>query len=111
MKHQFPNHRAPLAYCWLGIVCVALSMMCTVTTADEVSFSRDIQPILSDNCFQCHGPDEAARQADLRLDRKQDLLSAVRANEEFDPDDNELLRRITTDDPDEVMPPRRQSKR
>ena len=76
--------------------------------AQEVSFARDVLPILSDRCFQCHGPDEQARQADLRLDVRADLLrdrdgSVVIAPGA--PDRSELIARITAHD-DDVMPPR-----
>jgi len=84
-------------------------LLCTLllfvssTAASETSFSRDVQPILSDHCYQCHGPDEQSRAAELRLDREQDLLSAVGDTDSID--DSELLRRILSDDPDEMMPP------
>ena len=42
----------------------------TVASAAPLSFNRDIRPILSNNCYQCHGPDSAARKANLRLDRE-----------------------------------------
>lgn len=68
----------------------------------DVDFSRDVRPILSDKCFKCHGPDPNTREADLRLDiaeRAADVTSAEVAG------DSELLRRILTDDVDEIMPP------
>ncbi len=70
------------------------------------SFSRDILPILSDNCFQCHGPDAKAREADLRLDHEESALRKekpviVRGKSS----DSELLKRIHSTDPDAVMPP------
>ena len=64
----------------------------------EIDFQRDIRPILSDACYHCHGPDEASREADLRLDRKPDTT-------QLDREDSELLRRVRSTDPDEVMPP------
>ena len=74
----------------------------------KVDFNRDIRPILSDKCFRCHGPDANAREADLRLDledyAKADLggYSAIAPG---DPEDSELIYRISEEDPDEVMPP------
>jgi len=67
-----------------------------------VDFSRDVRPILSDRCFKCHGPDEAARQVELRLDRREDADYVLDGDS---PADSELLRRITETDPDERMPP------
>lgn len=61
--------------------------------AEPVDFNQDIRPLLSNNCFHCHGPDEEDRQADLRLDQPSDF------------DFNEVVARITETDPDLVMPP------
>ncbi|MCA9065054.1 MAG: PSD1 domain-containing protein, partial [Planctomycetaceae bacterium] len=69
---------------------------------DEIDFSRDVLPLLSENCFACHGPDEQHRAADLRLDRHEDALAAIVPGA---PEDSELLRRILSDVPDEKMPP------
>jgi hypothetical protein len=73
-------------------------------TAQEVSFGRDIQPILARNCFACHGPDEGQRQADLRLDQRESAVAsgAIRPG---DPAASELIRRIFSTDPAEQMPP------
>lgn len=71
-------------------------------TIESVDFDRDIRPILSDTCFQCHGPDESQRKADYRLDQPDVALLAV---EPGDPDASELVRRLTTEDLDERMPP------
>ncbi|NNE00929.1 MAG: DUF1549 domain-containing protein, partial [Pirellulaceae bacterium] len=84
------------------LICPALA------PADEISFSRDVLPVLSDRCFHCHGPDEENREADLRLDlesaAKQDLggyAAVVPTNLE----DSELWRRIISSDEEERMPP------
>ena len=77
--------------------------------AGAVQFARDIRPILSNHCFECHGPDEQARQADLRFDTREGLLGnregagpvilAGRAGQ------SELYRRVASDKADERMPP------
>ena len=71
--------------------------------APQIRFNRDVRPILSQKCFRCHGPDRAARQGDLRLDRREDAVSSG-ALVPRDPDASELIRRITAND-DSVMPP------
>ena len=74
-----------------------------------ISFDRDVRPILSDTCFQCHGPDGVHRQAGLRLDRRDsataEAASGQRAIVPGDPAASELVARILSDDPDVVMPP------
>ena len=70
----------------------------------EIRYNRDVRPILAEHCFACHGRDEEARKADLRLDEK---TIAVEANAVVpgEPDDSELIRRIFSEDADEAMPP------
>ena len=76
--------------------------------SDSIRFNRDIRPLLSEYCFQCHGPDSAARAADLRLDDRQSVLLARNGNPTVLPGDSatsELYRRITSEDPQVRMPP------
>ena len=73
-----------------------------------VSFDRDIQPILSENCYRCHGPDAEARKARLRLDVRESALAVGKSGYPAivpgTPDDSELVARIFSDDPEDVMP-------
>lgn len=72
--------------------------------AEPVRFGIDVLPILSDNCFYCHGPDEKHREADLRLDVRESAIE----HEAIVPGKgaaSELVRRILSTDPDEQMPP------
>ena len=98
----------------LACAAVALPLWSGTTRADapapgdEVAFNRDIRPILSDNCFHCHGPDSEKRKADLRLDTEEGAKSLV--NGQFpihptDPSKGTFLERILSRDPDEQMPP------
>src|SRR5688572_12272597 len=80
-----------------------------------IDFSRDIRPILSDNCFACHGPDENERKAKLRLDRHEDALKPAKSGDYAivpgDPKKSTLIERIMTDDEDDVMPPPKTKKK
>lgn len=74
------------------------------TAVGKVEYNRDVRPILSDNCFLCHGPDKNTRKAKLRLDIREDAI----AQEAFvpgKPDESELVKRLFTTDPDDIMPP------
>src|SRR4051812_19238219 len=73
----------------------------------KIEFNRDIRPIFSENCYQCHGPDKNARKADLRLDTKEGLFSPIDGNSPIvagNLQKSELYRRIVIADRDEVMP-------
>jgi mono/diheme cytochrome c family protein len=75
----------------------------------RISFNDHIRPILSENCFACHGPDSANQQAGLRLDifdsATAELDSGMRAIVPDDVAASELVARFMYDDPDVVMPP------
>ena len=75
-------------------------------TEDEggIGFNEQILPLLTDYCFACHGPDSASRKAKLRLDTRQGALSSG-AVVPGRVDESQLIARITSDDPDTVMPP------
>ena len=68
----------------------------------QIRFNRDIQPILSANCYQCHGPDKSTREAKLRLDLEDHAKEVIVAGK---PDVSELMARVASNDPDEIMPP------
>ncbi len=72
--------------------------------AQTIRFNRDIRPILSENCFRCHGPDSKARQAGLRLDRREVALERG-AIKPGDADASKLAQRVHASDQVRVMPP------
>lgn len=85
-----------------------LTMALQTTAAERLSFDRDIRPILSDKCFACHGPDPAQRQAELRLDTKGGAFSAPSGYPIIvpgEPENSELVVRITHADIEQRMPP------
>jgi len=72
--------------------------------AEKLQFNRDIRPILSDNCFACHGPDKNKRKAKLRLDDRDNALEK-KALVPGKPDESELVARVLSQDETDVMPP------
>ena len=88
----------------LAVVAAAVLAGGVLHGADRIDFNRDVRPILSENCFACHGPDANARQAGLRLDRRDDAL----ARGVIQPGDSaasKLVQRVTQSNPLLVMPP------
>ncbi len=89
---------------WLTCTTLALLWCSTDCLAEDVDYNRDIRPILSDHCFACHGPDATHREADLRLDIEESAKeSAIRPGH---PEKSELVARITSNDPEQIMPPK-----
>ncbi|KAA5545212.1 DUF1553 domain-containing protein [Roseiconus nitratireducens] len=86
------------------IACVFIGLPIAAPAEDRVvTFNRDIRPLLSENCYHCHGPDESARQAGLRLDTEDGAKEW--AIVPGDAQASELVTRVMSDDPDQVMPP------
>ena len=85
-----------------------LAVVAETPAVPTVQYNRDVRPILADKCFHCHGPDAAARQADLRLDERVSSTAdrdGHRAIVPGEPMSSELNRRLLTKDDDERMPP------
>ena len=100
--------RAHIYFRLLPTLLVGQLTFASAADGDAIDFNRDIRPILSQNCFACHGPDSHERKGDLRLD------TAAGAREALSVDDlssSEFLHRISSDDPDERMPPPKTDKR
>ena len=92
----------------LIIFLLGLATVLQPVDAEKLRFDRDILPILSDKCFACHGPDSAVRQANLRLDTKEGAFSAPSGYPVIvpgEPENSELVLRITHEDIDQRMPP------
>ena len=87
-----------------SLIILPTVFLCGVAAfAEAPVFNRDIRPILSENCFHCHGPDEKKREAKLRLDEAGEAhAKAIVAGK---PEESGLWDRVTTNDPDDLMPP------
>ena len=93
----------------LSIFLIILIGLKTGQAKEKIQFNRDIRPLLSDNCFACHGPDEHERKGKLRLDipeggafEDRDGFQAIIRK---DADNSEIIARMISDDEDEIMPP------
>jgi len=101
---------------FLALCCGVAMIACATPAAavELVDFSREIRPILSRNCFVCHGPDAKKHAAGLRLDVRESAV-APRGDRQAifpgDPKRSELVRRVSSDDDDERMPPPSTDKR
>ena len=90
---------------WLGLI--SLSTIGAALAA-PVDFAREIQPLLSDKCYHCHGPDELARKGKLRLDTKEGAFRVKEGRmvlKPGQPAESELIRRLHSLDPEVQMPP------
>lgn len=93
----------------LSLTAVVLFFWAAASRGEDVDFTREVRPILSRHCFKCHGPDDKARQADLRLDVRDNALAVTGSGKPAivpgKPDESEVVRRIFSLDENEAMPP------
>lgn len=87
-----------------ALLAASIGLTCFLQAEQRVSYARQVLPILSDNCFLCHGPDEEKRDADLRLDVREAAIEA-KAIVPGNPQKSQLVQRIHATDPDDIMPP------
>ena len=106
------GHIRPIMPRWPHALRQILPFLAAVSAAAgqgaRLEFNRDIRPILSESCFQCHGQDPAKREAKLRLDERESATLArdgIAAIVPGRPDDSELMRRVLSKDTSEQMPP------
>ena len=108
--------KSPIPLPLLGSIVATFALASLSWAADSavprIRYNDEVQPILAENCFLCHGPDSSSRKASLRLDRFPDATTA-RENGKWDPaivpgkpDASPLVERIKSSDPEDVMPPR-----
>ena len=86
---------------------LTLILVATVT-AGPIGFNSHIRPLLSDHCFSCHGFDSNSREANLRLDTSEGAFAKRKSGSAIlpgDPESSLIWKRITSDDPDDIMPP------
>jgi hypothetical protein len=94
-------------------IIMLLALGGSTALAEAIDFSRDIQPILSENCYHCHGPDAKARKAELRFDQKEGAMrtkDGVTVVKPGDSKSSELVARIFTSDEDDLMPPKKSNR-
>src|SRR5580704_14163360 len=93
----------------LGVVLAVLWGGVGISAGGGPDFSREVRPILSQHCFKCHGPDDGAREAKLRLDLRDSAFSRSESGKTpivpGKPESSELIHRVFAHDADEIMPP------
>lgn len=115
-KHKFasfarstPLIRGPFALSSALLICLVTEpAVLAQQPSTKIQFGRDVRSILSENCFACHGFDEASREADLRLDTFEGATGEAGGAQAIvpgKPDESELVARILSDDPGSLMPP------
>ena len=104
-------HTVSHILCTITVLCAAWAFT-TVTAGgglcqaqEKIDFGRDVQPILADRCYACHGPDAKTREAGLRLDEREVAVTEIESIVPGEPHESPLIDRITSDDPEERMPP------
>ena len=103
MFHRtLPTARRITATTQIFIFSISFSLaICSVNAQD---FNRDVRPILATHCFACHGPDASHREADLRFDQRENAIESS-AIVPGDPSGSGMIDRVTSNDPEHVMPP------
>src|SRR5438477_12832632 len=105
--------------CSALLLCVSLNLngraAAPGTATRKVDFNREIRPILSENCYKCHGPDDEAQKAKLRFDIQGEALKPAKSGKAAivpgSAEKSELIARITAADPDDRMPPLKTGKK
>ena len=99
----------------LSLILAMLPLAARGAVPPAIDFNRDIRPIFSENCYTCHGPDTNKRKAGLRLDQRESAFGKAESGEvpvtPGEPEKSEVIRRITTEDKDDVMPPPKEHKK
>lgn len=107
-QRQHPSRKRAADVVSLVLILFGLTLALQPVYAEKLQFDRDIRPILSDKCYACHGPDPAVREANLRLDTKEGAFSEPSGYPIIvpgEPENSELVLRITHEDIHQRMPP------
>ena len=98
----------------LAVSVLAVLLQVSSSACADVDFHRDVQPVLAEHCWHCHGGDAEDRKGGLRLDRFEEAVKGGESGSPAivpgNPDQSELIRRIVSHDADVVMPPPDQKK-
>lgn len=108
--------RQPISPLLLALSLAAAPAFVSAADKPALDYNRDIRPILSDNCFACHGPDKNTRKSGYRLDTREGALALLSDGEGHGivpgkPFNSAVIDRLTTDQADEMMPPKKTGKK